>query len=352
MRRPRPAATATLKIPALGARACHVGILAPQQALGWTITGPLEMLTSGTVWDDYLGAAGAAPPLQLSIIGSSRDPVLCYGGARLLPDAALDEGRRMPDVLIVPSLFRDAAQFGRPGWVRPWAAFVDYLRLAYEQGSAIGAISNGVALLAETGLLDGGEAVTHWAIRDTLSKRHPKVQFHRDRPLVFSGPDCRMATTSAGAAWQQLMLHIVRATLGGCRATELARLFGLAASRGIFVPVTDHGDARILAAQRMIATRYGQTDILSAALQHSQLSRRTFERRFRAATGLSPLAYLQEIRIQNARFMLEATDLSVTDIAEQVGYTDLPYFRQLFQKSLQVSPTRYRDEHGLQHMMH
>lgn len=339
-----------LPLPTAG-RSWHIGILAPQQALGWTITGPLEMLASATVWDNYLGAEDpSSKRLHLSVIGMDSNPVLCYGGARLIPDATLDDAHVIPDVLIVPSLFREASQFGRAGWALPWEPFLDYMRVAYRRGAAIGAISNGVALLAETGLLDGGDAVTHWAIHESLTKRHPGVRFHERPQLLFSSGERRIATTAAGAAWQQLVLHVVQATLGGCRAIELARLFALAGFQGMFVPVTDHGDSRILCAQRTLAVHYEDQNVLSRAIAASGLSRRTFERRFRLATGFSPLVYLKEIRVQNARSMLEATDLSITDIAENVGYTDLPYFRRLFHKALQLTPTRYRHLHGLRHL--
>src|SRR5690606_32524006 len=125
------------------------------------------------------------------------------------------------------------------------------------------------------------------------------------------------------------------------------RLFGMQSAEGAFVPVTHHGDVRILRAQKFIASSYETPDALLGAAEKAQLPRRTFERRFRLATGLSPLAYLQEVRIQNARSLLESTDWSVHDIAENVGYTDVPHFRTLFQRRSHLTPSRYRVVHSL-----
>ncbi len=336
----------------------HVAILVPEHALGWTVMGPADMLNSaGTLWQSLQGEHGGAKRFAVSIVGRSHHPVACFQGTRLVPQVLLDDPSYRPDVILVPALFEESLRFGRSGWSTPWRPFVEWIRAGHERGALVCAISTGAALLAETRLLDGRKATTHWAMVEAMAANYAQIEFVRNPGLQSAGFGSRLMTTAAGTAWQSLVLLLVSRYLGAQQAVELARLFSAqlpsldGGSYGGFVPVTDHADAQVLRAQRVIATDYRDLDVLTEASQSAGLPRRTFERRFRAATGFSPLVYLHEIRIQHARTLLESTTRSIDDIAQLVGYGDVPHFRSLFFRKSGLTPSRYREKFGMGGML-
>lgn len=337
------------------ARRVQVAILAPEHALGWTIMGPADMLNSaGGLWSSLQGGEETGSRFEVRIVGRTQQPVSCYHGTRLMPEVSLNDASYVPDVVLVPGLFEESVRFGRSGWSTPWRPFVEWIRSRHERGALVGAISTGVALLAETGLLDRQQATTHWALLPAMAAHYSKVQFVSGQALVAAAAGSRLITAAAGTAWQALVLLLIARYMGSEQAVELARLFSSEPAmeaapvhRRGFIPPRDHGDASMLRAQRAISASLSQPDALCRALTEVKLSRRTFERRFRVATGYSPLAYLQELRMQRARHLLGATTRSIDEIAVMVGYNDVPYFRNLFTRMSGATPSQYRSSYGM-----
>lgn len=337
------------------ARRVQVAILAPEHALGWTIMGPADMLNSaGGLWSSLQGGTGEPSRFEVRIVGRTQQPVSCYHGTRLVPEISLDDTSYQPDVVLIPGLFEESLRFGRPGWSTPWRPFVEWIRSRHERGALVGAISTGVALLAETGLLDHQQATTHWALLPAMVGHYARVQFLAGQGLVVAAAGSRLITTAAGTAWQSLVLLLIARYVGSEQAVELARLFSsepvtdvTPAQRHGFIPPRDHGDASMLRAQRFISAALSEPDVLCRAMNEVKLSRRTFERRFRTATGYSPLAYLQELRVQRARHLLGATTRSIDEIAVIVGYNDVAFFRSLFTRMSGATPSRYRSSYGM-----
>lgn len=259
---------------------------------------------------------------------------------------------------LVPALFEESVRFGRSGWSTPWRPFVEWIKARHERGPFVAAISTGVALLAETSLLDGRKATTHWAMMEAMAANYSAVEFVHQTGLQSAGQGTRLVTTAAGTARQSLVLLLVARYAGAQQAIELARLFstlspsdqGRRCCPG-FVPPSDHGDTQVLRAQRAIATSFENTDALANAMDKAGLTRRTFERRFRAATGYSPLAYLQEVRMQRARHLLDSTTHGVDDVASLVGYGDTAHFRGLFTRMSGMTPSPYRETFGMGGML-
>lgn len=321
--------------------------------------GPADMLhAAGSTWASLEGTRQAQSGFAVDIVGRSGQAVSCFKGTRLLPGVALEDLDYQPDVVLVPALFEESVRFGRSGWSTPWRPFVHWIARRHQRGALIAAISTGSALLAETGLLDGKKATTHWALHDAMAANYQKVEFVRNQQVQIAAPHSRLLTSGAGTAWQSLVLLLVARFRGAEQAMELARLFAASWPEqdtrrySGFLPVVDHGDAQVLKAQRYIADRFPDAQCIAAAAESSGMMRRTFERRFRAATGYSPLAYLQEVRMQRARELLESSTRSVEDIAVSVGYHDLPHFRALFLRMCVATPSQYRESHGCSSLLH
>lgn len=333
----------------------RVAILAPEHALGWTIMGPADMLHSaGTLWASLHVGPNAVNPFEVAIVGRSSQPVVCFQGIRLMPDVLLDDSTYEPDVIIVPALFEESVRFGRSGWSTPWHPFVEWIKARHARGAFVAAISTGVAVLAETSLLDGRKATTHWAMIEAMAANYSRIEFVHQRSLQGAAPGSRLVTTAAGTSWQALVLLLVAKYAGAQQAIELARLFSAQSPSDQgkpfcpgFVPPCDHGDFQVLRAQRAIASGFNESNALKCSMDKAGMTRRTFERRFRTATGYSPLAYLQEIRMQRARHLLDSTNHGVDEVAELVGYGDVSHFRSLFTRMSGMTPSHYRETFGM-----
>jgi transcriptional regulator GlxA family with amidase domain len=215
-------------------------------------------------------------------------------------------------------------------------------------GATICSACSGGALTAETGLLDGHEATVHWLSEAAFRARHPDVVLRIDQALVVSGEGGRLVSSGAATAWHDLVLYLVARHVGPATANALARFQLLQWHRDgqaafqVFNPPTDHGDAAIAAAQRWIAGNVAVANPVEHMVEHSGLAARTFKRRFKAATGETPIAYVQRIRVERAKRLLERGDDSIEQISWAVGYEDPASFRRLFKRLTGLTAGEYR----------
>jgi transcriptional regulator GlxA family with amidase domain len=224
---------------------------------------------------------------------------------------------------------------------------VAWLRDMHRGGATICSACTGAMLTAETGLLDGQEATVHWLSEGIFRRRHPRVRLRIEEALVVSG-DGRLVTSGASTAWHDLALYLVARYVGPATAQELARiqLFhwhreGQGAFH-VFAPPLDHGDAAVVVAQRWVASEYAVADAVERMALSSGLAARTFKRRFKTATGSTPIAYVQRVRVERAKRLLETTGDPIEDISWAVGYSDTASFRRLFKRVTGLTPGEYR----------
>jgi transcriptional regulator GlxA family with amidase domain len=288
--------------------------------------------------------AGARRPFDVEIVAESAETIQSASGMPITPHRSVDEVTET-DVVIVPSM-----EFGREEEWTPgrYPKLVRWLRDMYEGGATICSACTGTNLTAETGLLDGNEATVHWVSENSFRRRHPDVVLRVDEVLVVSGDGGRLISSGAATAWHDLALHLIARHVGPATAQALARFLlwewhrdGQAAFQ-VFDPPTDHGDAAVLAAQRAIAERFAVAAPVEEMVRWSGLASRTFIRRFKAATGLTPIAYVQRIRVERAKRLLESGDEPVEEISWAVGYEDPASFRRLFKRLTGLPPGAYR----------
>lgn len=246
-------------------------------------------------------------------------------------------------VLIPPSIM------GLPG-TEAMEGLSRWVLAQHSAGATIGTVCLGAFVLAQTGLLDGRAATTHWTQAAPLSERFPKIRVHADKPIIDDGD---IITTAGLMAWSELGLRLVDRLMGPSIATSTARFLVIehsdsAASCGSnFAPILGHGDAAVLKVQHWLQST-GAVDVSVAEMaQRAGLEERTFLRRFRAATGLKPTEYCQHLRVGKAREMLEFTQGTVDHIAWTVGYQDPAAFRATFKKITGLAPSEYRNKFGV-----
>jgi transcriptional regulator GlxA family with amidase domain len=210
----------------------------------------------------------------------------------------------------------------------------------------IGTTCTGAFFLAETGLLDGRVATTNWSFASYFQKLYPDVNLKPERILTEdNGIICSGATTS----FLDLCLYIIEKFSSSKLANRCAKSLLIEPNRRsqspyfIFDYQKNHGDEKVLVAQSYMEEKFTETISVEALASDLGISPRHFKRRFKSATGDSPLSYLQRIRIEAAKLQLETTRESIDEITWQVGYEDSNSFRKLFKKFTGLSPREYRD---------
>ncbi|WP_423204405.1 GlxA family transcriptional regulator [Pseudomonas kribbensis] len=246
-------------------------------------------------------------------------------------------------VLIPPSIAGFSAEQASPG-------LLQWLRDQHGRGATLGGVCVGSWLLAESGLLNGRSATTHWTSAKAFAERYPQIRLKADTPIVDDGD---LITTAGLMAWSELGLRLVDRLLGPSIASATARFLVMehsdsaSACGSNFAPILGHGDASILKVQHWLQST-GATDVsLAAMAERSGLEERTFLRRFRAATGLKPTEYCQHLRVGKAREMLEFSNGTIDHIAWTVGYQDPGAFRAIFKKITGLAPSDYRNRFGV-----
>jgi transcriptional regulator GlxA family with amidase domain len=248
------------------------------------------------------------------------------------------------DVVIVPTTVANGAC-----WVEGrYPAVTGWLGETYRTGSIVCSACSGALLLAEAGLLDGQEITTHWNLAATFREQYPSVRLRLEHELVASGEDDRIITSGASAAWHDLALYLIARFGGAELAYEAAKFFMYQwhdDGQALYVEFTerlDHGDGAVLKAQAWLADNWTTASPVEAMTEQSGLAERSFKRRFQKATGYSPIAYVQQLRVQQAKRMLAGTREPIDEIAWKVGYEDPSAFRRLFKRITRVTPGTYR----------
>jgi transcriptional regulator GlxA family with amidase domain len=247
------------------------------------------------------------------------------------------------DVLIVPaSAIATTWEPGRHPEIVAW------MRELYGKGAVACSACSGGLLLAETGLLDGHVATTHWNETERFRTHFPRVRLDLGKELVVAGADQRLVTSGASSAWHDLALHLISRYSGMEAAQAVARFFMLQWHPDgqtpylRFEPDLTHGDTAIVRVQAWIDEHWREPDVLNDLSDVADLTERTFTRRFRQATGESPTTYLQYKRVDEAKTLLERTDDPIEQICWAVGYDDPASFRRLFKRITAVTPGAYR----------
>lgn len=220
-----------------------------------------------------------------------------------------------------------------------------WVQAQHGTGALICSICAGAFPLAQTGLLNGRPATTHWALAEDFAKTFPEVHVDEEKLIIDDGD---IITAGGLMAWTDLGLRLIARFLGTAVMLETARLFLIDPGEreqsyyNLFFPNLSHGDGNVLKAQRWLQANYHSPASVPDMASIAGLGDRTFLRRFRAATGHNPSDYLQRLRINKAREQLELTTNGVESIAAEVGYMDAPTFSKLFQKVVGLSPSEYR----------
>lgn len=304
-----------------------------------TLAGIFDVMNGGTLMTN----TGSPAPFQVEIVGERTGPLTLASGVPIDVQRAIDD-IETSDIVIVPSVLLPPR-----GWeTGRYPRLVDWLRAMHACGAVLCSACSGIFLLAETGLFDGRDATVHFAYARAFAATYPPVAIHPERVLVISGLYEELVSSGASTSWHDLVIYLIARYAGATVAQEVARMFALQWHQEGLTPYivfegrADHADGEIQSAQQWLREHFSVGNAVEEMIKRSKLAERTFKRRFLNATGLTPIAYVQRLRIEDAKRRLERTDASVDEISWRVGYEDSAFFRRLFKRTTGLTPSAYR----------
>lgn len=324
-----------------GTKPLHVSLVAIPEAVVSTLSGIFDVMNVFSIMPD--GTAQRTSPFEVEIVGLRTGPLELASRVPVSVQRSI-ASLESTDIVIIPSVL-----LGPGGWRKEQhPELVEWLRAMHRRGALLCSACSGIFLLAETGLFDGVDATVHFGYADAFGSAFPQVPIHPDRVLVISGKREELITSGASMTWHDLVLYLIARHAGATAAQAVARFFALQWHQDGLAPYIvfegrhDHGDVAVEGAQKWVGTHFSVANPLDEMIRRSGLAERTFKRRFTNATGLSPIAYVQRLRIEDAKRRLERTEASVDDISWQVGYEEPAFFRRLFKRVTGVAPGVYR----------
>jgi transcriptional regulator GlxA family with amidase domain len=302
--------------------------------------GPMELLwTAGRL-------NGTEPFFNVRLVSAATNPLTSPIGLPIHCHATIAEVTKA-DLVIVPAFDGDVLwQLAANSAAAPW------VRAMHDGGADVASICTGAFVLAEAGLLDGKTATTHWIAQDLFRERYPRVRILSEQIVVDHG---RVCTSGGATSFLTLTAYLVQKYCGAEAARQMSKIFLIDMNKGpqtayaIFSTQKNHADREILGAQEMIE-RQGSRELSVVELaRRVNMSSRNFIRRFKAATGNTPIEYIQRARIETAKQALESGSDPVDSVATRIGYEDVGSFRSVFKRVTGVSPTEYRKRYRFYH---
>ena len=304
-----------------------------------TAIGPIEVFHSAGVLWNLLHGNAPQPRFRVRIASIDGAGVTSLCSLGLVPQFAIRDIKHT-DIIILPASGLDVqSRIARNTSLLPW------LRKWHSRGAYIAGICSGVAFLAESGLLDGREATTHWAVADVLRQRYPKVIW---RPELFVTEDGRVLCSGGVYASIDLSLYLVEKFCGHEIALKCAKALLVSMPRSrqsgySVVPLSrPHSDDKIRQTEEYLQTHFERVVSIEDLADRVGMGPRNFIRRFKAATGRLPGAYIQMLRVAAAKEMLEHGATSIQNVCSKIGYEDMAFFRGLFRRHTGMTPAEYR----------
>lgn len=331
-----------------GDRPLNVAILAVPAATASTLYGMLDLFSSpGRDWPFITRGEICEARMRPYVVARSVENFRAINEVRIHPDFALHDCPS-PDIVCIPDFFVNPGE-SVSGQYDPEA---QWLAENYQRGSFLASACSGAVLFGEAGLLSDCEATIHWGYVSTLADNYPRVHVNINRSLVLTGEGERIVMAGGGSSWQDLALYVIARFVGLKEAIEVAKVYMLQwhdLGQQPFASLTCRrcsDDPMIASCQEWLALHYRTRAPIASIVARSGLPERSFLRRFTKATGMKPIDYLHAVRIEEAKQLLETSEMSVEAIADEVGYEDVSFLNRLFRRKTGLTPAQYRLRFG------
>jgi transcriptional regulator GlxA family with amidase domain len=319
-------------------------IVALPETAGSALYGMVDVLAAtGTLWRELVGEDPGAALIRPRIVAPGREPFRCGNGVPVIPELSVEDDPAA-GIIVLPELWLapDDDMKGRYPDVLEW------IRRRHRAGSTIYSACSGAVLLAATGLLNGREATSHWGYQDLFRRQFPEVTFRPEPNLVFADPTGRIVTAGGTTSWHDLAIHIVARHCSPGEALRIAKVYLLKWHGEGQLPYASlvrrqpHADSVVRRAEDWLAQHFREPHAVAAVAAASGIPERSLKRRFKVATGATLIGTVQNLRIEEAKRLLESGSSAFESIAAEVGYENPAFFRRLFRRCTGLTPGQYR----------
>jgi len=296
-----------------------------------------------TMVNEFLKQAGKPPLFHVQLVGLSKEVRLNDGLYFIHPDAVLEEVKQ-PDLIIIPSMTGDmmsATHLNRD--------YAIWIAQRYKDGAEVASLCVGAFLLAFSGILKGKQCTTHWAYANEFRHFYPNVKLLDEKVITDQSG---LYSSGGNNAYWNLLLHLVEKYTDRKMAIHTAKYFVVDLDRNIQSPfiifhgLKDHEDEIIKNAQEYIEQNYRDKLVVDQLADKFNVTRRTFERRFKKATRHTVIEYIQRVKVEATKKQLEIGRKSVNEIMYSVGYADIQTYRDVFKKIAGMTPIEYRNKYN------
>ena len=315
----------------------NVAFLVYQHVLATSLTLPIEMLKAGEAF--ALRQDPNVRPLHVELVAQTSDAIKSRAGIAILPDVTVEQATT-PQVIIAPSLWRNPRPI-----LRNNESAIQWLLDCFLTGSTIVGVGTGVCFLAESGLLNQRPATTHWHYFEQFKRDYPQVEL---KPEFFITQSKGIYCAASLNALADIIVHMIEQTYGISAAQHVERNFSheirkpYAEQRYLEGTGDQHPDELIAQIQFWMKHNLSSNATLTVVAQQFGLSHRSLTRRFKAATNSSATQYWQKLRLEAVKELLGSSNLTIQEIAFEVGYQDQGHITKLFRRSFGMSPKDYR----------
>jgi transcriptional regulator GlxA family with amidase domain len=322
----------------------EVIIIAVPETAGSALYGMLDvLLATGNIWQTLVRDEQSSQPFNVRVLSPGLKPFTCGNGIPVRPDCSVAE-QPDADVVILPEIWLgpDDSMAGR------YPKLMELLRHLHKKGTTLYSACSGSVMLAESGLLDNCAATSHWGYQDLFRDQYPQVRFRPEPNLVFADAEGRIVTAGGTTSWHDLAIHIISRHYSPGEALRIAKVYLLKwhgegqLPYATLVRRTMHADSVVRGCEDWLGNHFAEPEALKNAVQRSHTPERTLKRRFKAATGVTLIDYIQNLRVEEAKRRLEQEPTAVEEISATVGYEDASFFRRLFKRLTGLTPSQYR----------
>ncbi len=314
-------------------------VLGVDLAMASTITGIMDIFNmSGVTWNRMKNKP-RDHHFDVRLVSVDGENINCMGDVNIKMHGSINDITHA-DLILIPNFAGNSDKT-----LQLNQAAIPWIKKHYENGADIAGFSTGVFFLAEAGILKNKNATTHWGVAEEFKNRYPDVLLTPEKLITADG---NVFCAGGSVACMDLCLLMLERYYGNEYASETARSAVVDAVRNSQLAYDlarskkYHQDQDVLDIQSWLEEHYSESINLENLAEKFNMSTRTFKRRFKAATGETPLNYLQGLRIEGAKKKLEQGTDSVEHISEEVGYEDMAFFSKLFKRLTGLSPTGYR----------
>ncbi|EIK67143.1 transcriptional regulator, AraC family [Pseudomonas synxantha BG33R] len=310
----------------------HITLLLADRCSAANATLAMEVLSAANLFAD-------SPCFEVVLASLDGQAVVTWGGQRLEVDCSVAQVART-DLVLIPGFL-----FTLKEVLPTFAAYGPWLREQHGRGAVLASMCTAAFLLAETGLLQGLRATTHWAFTEFFRRRYAQVCLDEGQILCEEN---RLITCGGATAAMDLMLHLIRRFGSAELAYTCGKYLLIDTGRteqsvyAMWSLPKSHGDSEILRVQHWLEQHFTESLVIDEVARRFGFGVRNFKRRFKDATGHTPIGYLQTLRLERAKQMLESTRMTLDSITYAVGYEDSNSFRRLFQQRVGMLPAAYR----------